>query len=159
QPTFMKELQAWAKHERTIELKEILEQNFLRYDGKGPVPSQIHSYLSSNYKSLRGLDKEDPRLVEEARDRWYVPDPAKQGDLEKLREKALLREFEEYRTTKQRKLKVFRTEAVRAGFKAAYEARDYRTIVDVAAKLPESVLQEDEKLLMYYDVATMRLGE
>lgn len=159
QPTFMKELQAWAKHERTIELKEILEQNFLRYDGKGPVPSQIHSYLSSNYKSLRGLDKEDPRLVEEARDRWYVPDPAKQGDLEKLREKALLREFEEYRNTKQRKLKVFRTEAVRAGFKAAYEARDYRTIVDVAAKLPESVLQEDEKLLMYYDVATMRLGE
>src|SRR5690606_21230216 len=51
QPTFMKELQAWAKHERTIELKEVLEQNFLRYDGKGPVPSQIHSYLSSNYKS------------------------------------------------------------------------------------------------------------
>lgn len=159
QPTFMKELQAWAKHERTIELKEILEQNFLRYDGKGPVPSQIHSYLSSNYKSLRGLDKEDPRLVAEARDRWYVPDPAKQGDLEILREKALLREFEEYRTTKQRKLKVFRTEAVRAGFKAAYEARDYRTIVDVATKLPESVLQEDEKLLMYFDVATMRLGE
>jgi len=29
---------------------------------------------------------------------------------------------------------------------------------DEAAKLPEKVIQEDEKLLMYYDVATMRLG-
>jgi phosphoribosylaminoimidazole carboxylase (NCAIR synthetase) len=36
QPQFMRELQAWAKHEQTVELKLILEQNFLRYDGKGP---------------------------------------------------------------------------------------------------------------------------
>ena len=48
---------------------------------------------------------------------------------------------------------------MRAGFKAAYNRRDYRTIVEVAAKLPDTVLQEDEKLLMYYDVATTRLGE
>ena len=45
------------------------------------------------------------------------------------------------------------------GFKAAYDARDYRTIVTVAAKLPDAVLQEDEKLLMYYDVASMRIEE
>ena len=55
-------------------------------------------------------------------------------------------------------MKQFRTEALRAGFKAAYDARDYDTIVDVANRIPESVLQEDEKLLMYYDVAAMRLG-
>ena len=53
---------------------------------------------------------------------------------------------------------MFRTEAVRAGFKAAYDARDYDLIVRVANKLPESVLQEDEQLLMYYDVASTRLG-
>ena len=64
-----------------------------------------------------------------------------------------------YRSSPDRKLKVFRTEAVRAGFKAAYEGQDYKTIVSVAAKLPENVLQEDEKLLMYYDVASMRLGD
>lgn len=52
-------------------------------------------------------------------------------------------------------MKVFRLEAVRTGFKSAYDRQDYKTIVEVAAKLPESVLQEDEKLLMYYDVATM----
>ncbi len=52
-----------------------------------------------------------------------------------------------------------RTEAVRAGFKAAYDRNDYQAIIDVAKKIPENVLQEDEKLLMYYDVALTRLGE
>jgi hypothetical protein len=88
-----------------------------------------------------------------------VPDPGKQAERDKLRERALLREFEEYRMSKQRTLREFRTEAVRAGFKAAYDRRDYRTIVDVGRKLPESVLQEDEKLLMYFDVASARLGD
>jgi hypothetical protein len=88
-----------------------------------------------------------------------VPDLSKALDLEKLREKALLREFEEYKQSRLNKLKTFRTEAVRTGFKAAYDAKDYATIITVAHKLPEAVLQEDEKLLMYYDVASMRAGE
>jgi len=158
-PVFMKEIHAWAKHEQTVELRQILEQNFLCYDGTGPVPSQIHSYLSTNFKDLRNLDKEDAALVAKAEDRWYVPDTSKQGDLEKTREKQLLREFEEYRTTTKRKLKLFRTEAVRIGFKAAYDRQEYQTIIDVAHKLPDTVLQEDEKLLMYFDVALTRLGE
>lgn len=159
QPLFMKELQTWAKHEATIELKVLLEQNFLIYDGAGALPSQIHSYLSTNFKDLRNRDKDDPQLIDRAMGRWYVPDPNKQSDLEMLRERALLREFEDYRDSKQRKLKQFRSEAVRAGFKAAYDEGDYSTIVSVARKISDSVLQEDDKLLMYYDVATMRLGE
>ena len=159
QPAFMRETQNWAKHEQTVDLREILRQNFIHYDGNGPVPSQIHSYLSTNFKELRNLTKGDPALSAKAADRWYVPDPGKQGDLEKLREKTLLTEFETYKQAKERKLKLFRTEAVRAGFKAAYDSQNYRTIVSVAAKLPENVLQEDEKLLMYYDVASMRLGD
>ena len=159
QPAFMREIQNWVKHEQTVELREILRQNCIYYDGNGPVPSQIHSYLSTNFKELRNLAKDNFALTAKAADRWYVPDPGKQGDLEKLREKALLTEFETYKQAKERKLKLFRTEAVRAGFKAAYEGQDYRTIVSIAAKLPEKVLQEDEKLLMYYDVASMRLGD
>jgi len=159
QPQLMHQLQTWAKHEKTIELKEILALNFLRYDGHGPVPSQIHSYLSTNFKDLRNLSKDDPTLRAKAEDRWYVPDPSKEGDLEKLRLRTLLKEFEDYKASTSRKLKQFRTEAIRAGFKAAYDSGDYKTIVRVAAKLPEAVLQEDEKLLMYYDVASMRLGE
>jgi DNA modification methylase len=159
QPAFLKEVQNWARHEQTIELRDILRFNFIHYEGRGPVPSQIHSYLSTNFKELRNLAKDGPALIAKAADRWYVPDPSKQSDLDKLREKSLLSEFETYKTAKERKLKLFRTEAVRAGFKAAYDGQDYKTIVDVAAKLPENVLQEDEKLLMYYDVASMRLGD
>ena len=159
QPVFLKEAQNWAKHEQTVELRDILRLNFIHYDGRGVVPTQIHSYLSTNFKELRNLAKDEPALIMKAADRWYVPDPSKQIDLEKLREKALLSEFETYKHSKERKIKLFRTEAVRAGFKSAYDGQDYKTIVSVAAKLPENVLQEDEKLLMYYDVASMRLGD
>jgi hypothetical protein len=156
-PQFLKEIGGWQKYEKPLELSELLEQNFLRYDGKGPVPEQIHAYLSSNWKELRNLPKDDPALVAKARDRWYVPDPNKAGDLEKLREKALLREFEEYKATK-KKLKVFRLEAVRAGFKKAWQERDYATIITVADKIPNNILEEDPKLLMWYDQAVTRMG-
>jgi DNA methylase len=159
QPVFMRETSGWAKHETPIELEALLRSNFIQYDGKGQVPSQIHSYLSTNYREYRSLEKGSQELRAAALGRWYVPDPGRQIDLEKLREKELLSEFETYKTSKERKLKTFRTEAVRAGFKAAYDAPDYTTIVSIAAKLPENVLEEDEKLLMYYDVASMRLGD
>lgn len=158
QPQFMKELHAWAKHEQTVELKQILIENFLCYEGHGPVPAQIHSYLSTNFKDCRNLEKSDAILVEKARGRWYVPDPAKQGDLEQIRSRRLLAEFEEYRSAKSKKLKQFRTEAIRAGFSAAWNAKDFQAIVDVAKKIPDSVLQEDADLLMYYDNATTLLG-
>ena len=156
-PQFMKEIGGWSKAEAVLELSTLLEQNFLRYDGRDAVPEKIHSHLSSNWKELRNLPKEDPALVAKARDRWYVPDPNKAGDLEKLREKALLKEFEEYKEAK-KKLKVFRLEAVRAGFKKAWQDRDYTVIVAVADKIPNNVLEEDPKLLMWYDQAVTRMG-
>jgi len=156
-PQFMQQLGGWSKNEAQLDLRELLNQNFLCYDGKGPVPEQIHAYLSTNWKELRNLPKDDPALVSKARDRWYVPDPNKAGDLEKLREKALLKEFEEYKEVK-KKLKVFRLEAVRAGFKKAWQERDYTVIVAVADKIPNNVLEEDPKLLMWYDQAVTRMG-
>ncbi len=158
-PRFMKELGGWQKHERSLELADILEQNFLSYDGTGEVPSQIHAYLSSNFKDLRNLAKDDPTLRAGAKDRWYVPDARKMWDLEKLRMRALLREFAEYRDSSQKKLKVFRLEAVRAGFRKAWQEHDYATIIGVASKIPEHVLQEDPKLLMWFDQALTRSGE
>jgi hypothetical protein len=158
-PQFMQEIGGWQKTEKLLELDELLEQNFLRYDGKGEVPNQIHSYLSTNFKELRNLPKDDESLRAKGKDRWYVPDPNKAGDLEKLRERSLLKEFEDYRTSGQKRLKVFRLEAVRAGFKKAWQERDYATIITVARKVPENVLQEDPKLLMWYDQALTRSGE
>lgn len=154
-PKFMTEISGWDKNEVSLELATLLEQNFLRFDGKGRLPEQIHSYLSTNWKDMRNLEKDDPQLIAKAKDRWYVPDPAKAGDLEKLREKALLREFDDYIENK-KKLKLFRLEAVRAGFKKSWQERDYKTIIDVAEKLPTKVLEEDPKLLMWYDQAITR---
>jgi len=47
-------------------------------------------------------------------------------------------------------MKQFRLEAVRAGFKKAWQDRDYQTIINIAEKIPEKVLTEDPKLLMWY---------
>ena len=159
-PEFIKQLGAgWKKHETRPELSALLEANFLRFEGTGEVPSQIHRYLSTNYHDLRGLEKNDPRLIAKAQDRWYVPDPNKAQDLEKKREKALLKEFEQYKTFTGRKIKESRLEVLRAGFRDAWARKDYATILAIAHKLPDETLQEDEKLLTLYDMALTRSEE
>ena len=49
--------------------------------------------------------------------------------------------------------------AVCAGFKKAWQERDYATIITVARKIPDKILQEDPKLLMWYDQAVTRSEE
>lgn len=149
----------WQKHEMTMELSELLEKNFLRFDCKVEIPSQNHSYLSSSIKDLRKLAKNDPIIKAIAKDRWYVPDTKNACDLEQLRERALFRECKEYLEYKKKRLKVFRLEAVRTGFKKAWQERDYTTIITVAMKISDKVLQEDPKLLIWYDQAITRRGE
>ena len=179
-PQFLREIGGWQKYEKPLELSELLEQNFLRYDGKGPIPAQLVSWLKQSEEMRKAiqdalasgeaieengalvfssLSPQSSLLITRSKDRWYVLDPNKAGDLEKLRERSLLKEFEDYRTSNQRKLKVFRLEAVRAGFKKAWQERDYATIITVARKIPENILQEDPKLLMWYDQALTRSGE
>lgn len=156
-PEFITQLGAgWKKHETRPELSALLENNFLKYDGVGDVPSQIHAYLSNGWRDLRNLDKSDLQLKSKAQDRWYVPDPNKAQDLEKKREKALLKEFDLYVAATGRRLKEFRLEVLRAGFKAEWGRKDYQTIIKVAQKIPEEALQEDEKLLLWYDQALTR---
>lgn len=147
---------AKRKGEIIPELDQLLEDNFIQYDGTGDVPSQIHSYLSTNHKDLRSLGKCNPELVAKAKDRWYVPDPNKAQDLEKKREKTLLKEFETYKAFTGRKIKESRLEVLRTGFRSAWANKDYGTIISVANKLPEETLQEDEKLLTLYDLALTR---
>jgi hypothetical protein len=130
-PQYLKEISGWLKHEERPELLSLLEQNFIRYDGPDA----------------------------KARDRWYVPDPAKSADLEKLRERALLREFDAYRDLPQRKLKVIRLEAVRTGFRRAWQQNEYNIILAVAEKIPLEILQEDSMLLMWYTNSLTRAGK
>jgi hypothetical protein len=157
-PEFIQQLgTGWKKHEAKPELSDLLEGNFLCYDPKSrdgyEVPSQIHSYLSTNWADMRNLDKTDPRLKKKATGRWYVPNPNKAREMEMIRDKSLLKEFETYRAHKGQRLKVFRLEAMRAGFRNAWANKDYATIIQVAKKVPEEALQEDEKLLLWYDQA------
>ena len=117
---------------------------------------ELHQAGHEKLPELRELLQQN--FIQDDDQRWYIPDPNKQLDLERLREKALLEDFEQYKSSKQKQLKVFRAEAVRAGFRSAWAARDYQSIVSLAQKLPEDVLQEDQTILMYYDNASMRLG-
>lgn len=98
----------------------------------------------------------DENFLQDDKGRWYIPDVTKEGDLAKLRNKNLLKEFDEYLATKG-KLRLFRLEAIRAGFAKLWDEKNYRLIVDTAERLPESVVQEDDKLLMYYDISLGRL--
>ena len=152
QPRFLREIGGWQKHERALELADLLEQNFLRYDGNGDLPNRLREQLSRD-------GEDDLAMRAEAKDCWYVPDPNQAGDLERLRERTLLREFGEYLTSGHSRLKVFRVEAIRTGFRKAWQDANYDTIITVARKVPESVLQEDPKLLMWYDQAITRSGD
>jgi DNA modification methylase len=154
---FHKQTNHWEKHEITLELQDILNQNFLNYNGTGDVPSQIHNYLSTNFHELRNLSKDNPVLQKKAKDRWYVPDHNKEADLMKIREKSLLRQFEEYKQSV-KKLKQFRIEAVKAGFRKAWSEKDYSTIINVSEKLPVSVIENDHMLLLWQTSAQTRLG-
>lgn len=100
----------------------------------------------------------DQSFLKDNEGRWYLPETNRQAYLERMREKDLLKEFEEYKAAKGR-LKTFRTEAVRAGFAICWGVKDYATIMTVAKKLPDTVLQEDPALLMYYDNARIRLED
>ncbi len=157
-PQFTQQLGAgWKKHEVPVELETLLELNFLKYNGLGAVPAPIHRWLENQHNDCRNLEPDAPLLQQRADDYWYVPDPRQASDLEKLREAQLLREFKQYQKNTDKRFNKFRSEVLRAGFKQAWIQQDYQTIIDLAEKLPEATLYEDEKLLQFYDLALVRL--
>lgn len=185
QPEFFEQLnQSWKKWETRPELRALLDQYFLCYSGEGDVPPQIHSYLSTNFKELRNLPADHAMLRAKAKDRWFVPDPRKNADVEQLREKRLLEEFWSYmppgyepaarrktmqatlpgmelsapKIVKGKRIAIVRTEAIRVGFNFCFSQNDYQTIIAVARYIPESVIQNDEQLQMIYDSAVTRTG-
>lgn len=126
----------------------VLQPLFMKHVGqsweKNEQPIELLAMLQENFIEEKG--------------QWRVPDPKKEGDLEQLRHRALMKEFQQYLDTKG-KLKVVRTEALRAGFKDAWQKKDFTTIVQMAKRVPDAVIQEDQALLMYFDNASLMLGE
>ena len=98
----------------------------------------------------------EENFLQDENSRWYVPDITKEGDVAKLREKKLWKEFEGYMNSKG-KLKLFRSEAIRVGFSRLWKDKNYQAIVDIAERLPEQTIQEDANLLMYYDISLSRV--
>lgn len=95
-------------------------------------------------------------FLQDEKGRWYIPDVRKEGDVAKLREKKLWKEFESYFASKG-KLKLFRSEAIRVGFARLWKDKNYQAIVDMAERLPEQTVQEDPNILMYYDISLSRI--
>ena len=98
----------------------------------------------------------EENFLQDEKGRWYIPDVTKEGDVAKLREKKLWKEFEGYMNSKG-KLKLFRSEAIRVGFSRLWKDKSYQAIVDIANRLPEQTIQEDPNLLMYYDISLSRV--
>lgn len=137
-------------------LNYILAQGPMTYQEIQPLYMQeLHQSRQEKMPELLDMLKEN--FVQDDKGAWYVPDLTNAADLAKVRRKALLKEFWDSCATGRGKLKVFRMEAIRAGFDECWKTRDFKTIVAVGERLPEAVLQEDPALLMYYDNACSRV--
>jgi hypothetical protein len=102
----------------------------------------------------------DENFIKEPDGKWRVANMQDDVDLEALRLKALLKEFKVYvemANKPKSKIKEARVEALRAGFKQAYRDKDFSTIVKVGDRIPSNLLQEDEVLLQFYQIASSRV--
>jgi transcription elongation factor Elf1 len=175
QPLFMRERQSgWNKYEKDMELESLLQESFLDSSGESPIPPQILQWMKMSeptrnkieddhkdgaYEDKQGLHTKNVSLLAIANGRWFIPNPENAAQLIEKRNRALLKEFDGYKKFTGKKLKEFRLEVVRAGFFKAYQEKDYKTIVNFAGKLPESAVQDDEKLLRWVDISQTRLSD
>ena len=114
---------------------------------KGDILPELRELLEENF-------------IEESDGKWRLPNIQDDVDKDKLREKALLKEFKIYveaASKPQARIKEARVEAIRAGFKHCYMDKDFATIVLVGDKIPQNLLTEDEILLQFYDIARTRV--
>ena len=113
---------------------------------KGDILPELREILEQNF-------------IEDETGHWHVPDLEKQIDLEKMRHKTLMREFNIIKELAQKpraRIKDVRTEALREGFKQCFKDKDFKTIILIGDKIPQNILTEDDQLLQYYDIAQMR---
>ena len=114
---------------------------------KGDVLPEMRTILEENF-------------LKDESGKWYVPDTENEADLDKLRNKRLIKLFDSYKEEVSKpkgKLKEVRVEALRAGFKQCYQDKDFKTIVTIGDRIPNNLLMEDEVLLQFYDIASSRV--
>ncbi len=114
---------------------------------KGDILPELSDLLEENF-------------IQESDGRWRLPNVQDDIDKDKLRTKALMREFKVYveaASKPKAKIKEVRVEAVRCGFKQCYLEKDFATIILVGDKIPQNLLTEDEILLQFYEIAKERM--
>ena len=116
---------------------------------------ELHQAKFEQMPELLDMLKENFLLDED--NKWYVPNLSDRADLDKLRRKRLLKDFFDIYAKGTGQIKNARTEAIRVGFDECWKERNYSLIVKVGNRLPDTVLQEDPALLMYYDNAANRM--
>lgn len=141
-------------------LKNLLNQKKMKYQDITPEWMQAIAGVRKGdiLPELATILKEN--FLEDSNGLWYPPDPENEVDLEMLRIKKLLKQFDEYCSIASKpkgKLKEVRVEALRAGFKDCYQKKDFKTIVQVGDRIPNNLLMEDEVLLQFYDIACSRV--
>ena len=97
----------------------------------------------------------DENFLKDENGYWHIPDLNDQAQLDAIKTKRLLKEFEVYVEAK--KVKNARLEALRAGFKECYKNKDFATIIAVGDKIEEELLTTDDVLLRFYDIASSRI--
>ncbi|MFC1803193.1 hypothetical protein ACFL0D_04405, partial [Thermoproteota archaeon] len=120
-------------------------------------PEFLQNLYKNKHEALPELREIlEQNFIQGSEGRWHIPDPNQDKDLEQIRQKVLLREFQGYLEVKG-KLRIFRTEAVSAGFAQSWQTGDFESIKIIADKIPIDILQEDPTLIMYYDNAIARI--
>jgi hypothetical protein len=155
------QLQLFVNDEKTAIqwVRQQLVDHPMTYQALSPLyMKEAQRVWEKHEQPLELLTSLEQNFIKDTDNTWRVPDPKKEADLEQLRNRALLKEFQQYLDTKG-KLKVVRTEALRAGFKDSWQKKDYTTILQMAKRVPEAVIQEDPALLMYFDNASLLTGE
>ena len=159
--TVIEQLQLFVNDEKTAIqwVRQHLAVKPRTYQGLSPLyMKEAQRVWEKHEQPLELLTILEQNFVMDPNNTWRVPDPKREADLEQIRHRAMMKEFQEYSDTKG-KLKVVRTEALRAGFQDCWQKKDHATIVQMAKRVPEAVIQEDQALLMYFDNASLLLGE
>ena len=150
-----------SEQDGVLWLKNLLTDKSLTYQDIQPLWMQALAGVRKGDVIPELADILEENFLKDNGGKWYAPDPENEADLEKLRTKRLLKQFETYKTEaakpKAKKIKEVRVEALRAGFKQCYQDKDFASIVSVGDKIPNNLLMEDEVLLQFYDIASTRV--
>lgn len=102
----------------------------------------------------------DDNFIEQADHTYRTPNVQDDVDKAAMRTRGLLRQFRHYAELAMKprgKITEARVEALRAGFKDCYMRHDYKTIVAVAERLPETLREGDDLLAQMYDIASSKM--